>query len=81
MSHPYVAEAAVIGESDIEWGQRVVAVVRLVSSVGAEAVDELRAHCRAALAAYKVPREFRMMEAPLPRTASGKVRRGVLRSL
>ena len=81
MSHPYVAEAAVIGESDIEWGQRVVAVVRLVSSVGAEAVDELRAHCRAALAAYKVPREFRMTEAPLPRTASGKVRRGVLRSL
>jgi O-succinylbenzoic acid--CoA ligase len=79
MSHPNVAEAAVIGESDSEWGQRVVAVVRLVSSVGAEAADELRAHCRAALAAYKVPREFRMTEAPLPRTASGKVRRHSLR--
>jgi O-succinylbenzoic acid--CoA ligase len=79
LAHPCVAEAAVIGESDAEWGQRVVAVVRLAEGAGPEAADQLQAHCRASLAAYKVPREVRISEVPLPRTASGKVRRGVLR--
>ncbi len=78
-AHPYVTEAAVIGESDAEWGQRVVAVVRLAEGAGPGMAEELRAHCRASLAAYKVPREVRIAETPLPRTASGKVRRGELR--
>jgi O-succinylbenzoic acid--CoA ligase len=79
LAHPCVAEAAVIGESDTEWGQRVVAVVRLVEGADRSVADQLQAHCRASLAAYKVPREVRFSEAPLPRTASGKLRRGALR--
>ncbi len=79
LAHPCVAEAAVIGESDAEWGQRVVAVVRLVEGMDPPAVEQLQAHCRTSLAAYKVPREVRISEAPLPRTASGKLRRGALR--
>jgi O-succinylbenzoic acid--CoA ligase len=79
LAHPCVAEAAVIGESDAEWGQRVVAVVRLAEGADREVAEELRAHCRMELAAYKVPREVRISETPLPRTASGKVRRHSLR--
>ena len=69
-----------IGVADAEWGQRVVAVVRLTSAEGTGAADTawadaLRAHCRTLLAGYKVPREVRLTSRPLPRTASGKLRR------
>ena len=79
LAHPCVAEAAVIGESDAEWGQRVVAVVRLADGADPSVADQLQTHCRSSLAAYKVPREVRVSEVPLPRTASGKLRRGALR--
>jgi fatty-acyl-CoA synthase len=38
--------------------------------------DAVKAHCRAHLAIYKVPREVRFIAQALPRTASGKVDRG-----
>jgi O-succinylbenzoic acid--CoA ligase len=72
--HPSVAEAAVVGAPDAEWGERVVAYVVLSGPAdGAELV----AHCRERLAGYKAPREVRVL-ADLPRTASGKVRREAL---
>ncbi len=37
--------------------------------------SELRAHCAAALAPYKVPKEFSIVSEPLPRTPSGKLLR------
>ena len=75
-AHDAVIEAAVVGSEDVTWGQRVVAFVRTSAPIDAASLD---VHCRAALAGYKVPREFRFVASPLPRTASGKVRRNELR--
>ena len=84
LAHPWVSEAAVIGVADATWGQRVVAIVRLTEKANGTPVDViaevLRAHCRACLAGYKLPREVRVASAPLPRTASGKLRRMELRA-
>lgn len=76
ISHDAVIEAAVVGSADSTWGQRIVAFVRTISPTDAPALER---HCRAALAGYKVPREFRFVTDPLPRTESGKLRRGELR--
>ena len=87
LAHPRVAEAGVVGVADATWGQRVVAVVRLAGAADvvnadpdARVVDSLRTHCRARLAGYKVPSEFRIVGEPLPRTASGKLQRAALRA-
>lgn len=71
--HPAVAECAVYGRENEEWGQEVCA---LVVPAGALDVDELRAWARERLASFKVPRHYTVV-AELPRTATGKVlRRG-----
>lgn len=82
LAHPWVAEAGVIGRPDGTWGQRVVAVVRLADGVpdAGDVAETLRTHCRAHLAGYKVPREVHVAAGPLPRTASGKLRRTELRN-
>jgi long-chain acyl-CoA synthetase len=81
LAHPLVAEAAVVGVADETWGSRVVALVRLGETTPpADVVAQLAAHCRASLAAYKTPREIIVATAPLPRTASGKLRRAEVRA-
>lgn len=82
LRHAWVAEAGVVGVPDDEWGQRVVAVVRLADAADAQeddAAEVLRAHCRTLLGGYKVPSEIRITSEALPRTASGKLRRSALR--
>ena len=73
-SHPGVSEVAVIGVPDDRLGSRVVAVV-----VGGATPEELDAHCLSSpLARFKRPREYRLVES-LPKSASGKILRRVLR--
>jgi O-succinylbenzoic acid--CoA ligase len=75
--HPAVSEAAVHGREHPEWGEAVVATV--VLRPGAHASEqELRMHCLARLAGYKVPKDIAFATA-LPRTPSGKVVRRALR--
>lgn len=77
VEHPAVAEAGVFGRPHPAWGEAVVAAV--VLRTGAHVGEaELRAHCAARLAGFKVPKEI-VFAADLPRTRSGKLRRTALR--
>lgn len=75
--HPQVLEAAVIGVPHEVLGEDVAAVVVLTSGASAT-VDDLREHCAARLADYKVPRRIVLAE-DLPRNATGKVLKPQLR--
>jgi O-succinylbenzoic acid--CoA ligase len=73
-AHEAVAEVAVAGRPDREWGQRVVAFVVPAHAEAPPTLQALRAEVKRSLPAYAAPRELVLVPA-LPRTPLGKVRR------
>ncbi|WP_280235209.1 AMP-binding enzyme, partial [Nocardia cyriacigeorgica] len=75
--HPAVLEAAVVGVPDDYQGESVAAYVSLKDGHNTQA-DELTSFARGRLAPYKRPRMVKIL-AELPKTQTGKIRRGALR--
>jgi fatty-acyl-CoA synthase len=73
--HPAVTDAAVVGVADEQWGEVCAAFVVLASPVSE---DELREHCRAQLARFKVPKSFHIVD-ELPRNSIGKIQKSGLK--
>ncbi len=72
LSHPAVADCAVIGLPHDTWGEMVTAVV--VRAPDAQvSEEELIGYCRQKIAGFKVPKKIIWTDAPLPRTPTGKV--------
>jgi fatty-acyl-CoA synthase len=76
--HPAVAACAVVGKAHAKWGETPVAFVELKPGMTASN-EEMLAHCRNGLAAYKCPSLIVFTE--IPKTSTGKIQKFMLRDL
>jgi long-chain acyl-CoA synthetase len=74
--HPAVADVAVFGVPDEEWGERVHAVIELR---GPASPSDVISYCRERLAHYKCPNSVEIVD-DLPRDPNGKIRKRLLRA-
>ncbi|QSJ14939.1 fatty acid--CoA ligase [Nostoc sp. UHCC 0702] len=75
--YPAIAEVAVIGIPDEDWGESIKAIVVLKAGMQATALDIIN-FVRSKIADFKLPRSVEFVES-LPRTPSGKIQKGKLR--
>jgi long-chain acyl-CoA synthetase len=80
LSHSAVADAAVFGIPDDDWGEQVMAVLEVNPgyTAGPALVEQLQSFCKERLAGYKIPKRIEFTEA-LPRDANGKLHKRKLR--
>jgi len=76
---PRIAACAVLGIPDERLGERVIAAVQLADGAGTVTEEELREHCTANLARYKVPERFHFVDR-VPRNSMGKIVKRELRA-
>lgn len=78
LDHENVRDVAVVSVPDVEFGERVLAVVEVEGLADDEVPAVLERYCRTRLAGFKVPRTYRVVQ-ELPREATGKLRKQVIR--
>jgi bile acid-coenzyme A ligase len=78
--HAGVADVAVIGVPDREWGKRVHAVIQPCEGMEPPTAADLDRHCREQLAAYKVPKTYEFVS-ELPRDDAGEIQRSALAAI
>ena len=74
---PGVAEVAVVGVNDAEWGQHVTALLTVAPGASVT-VDDVLTHCRSRMASYKKPKDVRIVDS-FPLNSTGKIAKKVLR--
>lgn len=77
LQNPQIADAAVIGRADDEWGEIIVAAVVPRDGTGPSESDVIE-NCRAHVAGYKKPREVIFLDA-IPRNVAGKIDKTALK--
>jgi acyl-CoA synthetase (AMP-forming)/AMP-acid ligase II len=75
--HPAVADCAVYGLPDPQWGEKVCAAIEVRAGQSVTG-DEVQSFVKSQIAGYKAPKQIEIIAA-LPRTASGKIQRGKVR--
>ncbi|WP_210191775.1 MULTISPECIES: long-chain-fatty-acid--CoA ligase [Rhodomicrobium] len=77
-SHPMVVEAAVVARPDEKWGESPCAFILLKpEAAGTVSAEDMIAYCRQNMASFKIPKTI--IFGPLPKTATGKIQKFVLR--